>query len=43
MRTNKSSTLLHHRVHSFMAQGVDPLVEIGGKQVVTEIRDMLVE
>jgi hypothetical protein len=31
-RTSKSSTLLHHQVHSFMAHGVDPLVEIGGQQ-----------
>jgi hypothetical protein len=31
-RTRKFSTLLHHQVHSFMAHGVDPLVEIGGQQ-----------
>jgi hypothetical protein len=31
-RTRKSSTLLHHQVHSFMAHGVDPLVEIGGQE-----------
>jgi hypothetical protein len=31
-RTSKSSTWLHHQVHSFMAHGVDPLVEIGGQQ-----------
>jgi hypothetical protein len=27
-------TLLHHQVHIFMEHGVDPLVEIGGQQVV---------
>jgi hypothetical protein len=32
-RTSKSSTLLHHQVHSFMAHGVDPLVEIGGQHL----------
>jgi hypothetical protein len=31
-RTSKSLTWLHHQVHSFMAHGVDPLVEIGGQQ-----------
>jgi hypothetical protein len=31
-RTRMSSTLLRHQVHSFMAHGVDPLVEIGGQQ-----------
>jgi hypothetical protein len=34
-RTKKSSTLLHHQVHSFMEHGVDPLVEIGGQQEAT--------
>jgi hypothetical protein len=34
-RTRKSSTWLHHQVHSFMAHGVDPLVEIGGQQWIS--------